>query len=221
MRDRDVSLNAELFDQLGRISRALASPRRLEIVDHLAQAEHTVDGLARLTGMSIANTSRHLQALRHARLVTVRRDGVFAHYALADDGVFRVWQAVRDLGEARLAEVRMLVRTRSEARDGEPIPLDALRARVEAGDVLLLDVRPEREFRTGHIPGALHIPIDELAARLHVLPMDRDVIVYCRGPYSALSDDAVAALRAHGYAAHRAAPGLPDWKAAGLPVETG
>jgi len=212
---------ADLFDQLGRISRALGSPRRLELVDLLAQAEHTVDALARHTGMSVANTSRHLQALRHARLVTVRRDGVFAHYALADEGVFRVWQAVRDLGEARLAEVRMLVRGRAEAHQTEPLTLVALRERVDGGDVLLLDVRPEREFRAGHIPGSLNIPVDELAARLHVLPMDREVVVYCRGPYSSFSDDAVAMLRAHGHAVHRSGPGLPDWRAAGLTVETG
>ncbi|MBI1795618.1 MAG: metalloregulator ArsR/SmtB family transcription factor [Candidatus Eisenbacteria bacterium] len=220
MKLRHDDFEAQIFDQLGRISRALASPRRLEIVDLLAQSEHTVEELARGTGMSVANTSRHLQALRHARLVTVRRAGVFAHYALADPGVFRVWQAVRDLGASQLAEVRMLV-ARRETGDDAPLALDALRDRIARGDLVLLDARPEREYRAGHIPGALNIPVDELAERLHVLPIEHEVVVYCRGPYCAFSDEAVVILRAHGHAARRAAAGLPDWRAAGLAVETG
>jgi rhodanese-related sulfurtransferase/AraC-like DNA-binding protein len=216
-----IDFKAQLFDQLGRISRALASPRRLELVDLLAQAEHTVEELARHTGMSVANTSRHLQALRHARLVSVRRSGVFAHYGLADPGVFRVWQAVRDLGEARLAEVRMLVRARHEAHETDALTLEDLRRRVDRGDSLLLDVRPEREYRAGHLPGALNIPLEELPARMHVLPLEREVVVYCRGPYSPFSDEAVAILKSHGHAARRASAGLPDWRAAGLDVEIG
>jgi rhodanese-related sulfurtransferase len=216
-----IDFKAQLFDQLGRISRALASPRRLELVDLLAQAEHTVEELSRHTGMSVANTSRHLQALRHARLVTVRRAGVFAHYTLADPGVFRVWQAVRDLGESRLAEVRMLVHARHETREVGAVTLDDLRERIARDEVLVVDARPEREFRAGHIPGALNIPVDELLARLHVLPLEREIVVYCRGPYCAFSDEAVAILRAHGHSARRVSGGLPDWRAAGLEVEIG
>ena len=218
MTDNDT-FNPQLYDQLARISRAMASPRRLELVDLLAQAERTVEALAKLTGMSVANTSRHLQALRGARLVMVRRAGLFAHYRLADEGVFRLWQSVRDLGEARLASVRELVE-RHFVRDGglEPVGLRELLDRLRAGDVVLLDTRPEEEFRSGHIPGALNMPVEELEARLHVLPMDQEVIAYCRGPYCMFSDQAVALLHAHGYRARRFSLGFPDWRAAGMPI---
>jgi rhodanese-related sulfurtransferase len=210
-----------LYDQLARISKAMASPRRLELVDLLAQGERSVEELARLTAMSVANTSRHLQSLRAARLVTVRRDGLFAHYRLADERVFRLWQAVRDLGEARLASVRELVRTHFVERTGRaPVGLDELRERERAGDLILVDVRPEREYRAGHIPGAVNIPVEELDARLHVLPVDQEIVAYCRGPYCGLSDQAVAVLEANGYAARRFALGLPDWRAAGHPVDS-
>jgi rhodanese-related sulfurtransferase len=209
----------QLYSQLGRVSRALASPRRLELVDLLAQGERTVEALARLTGMSIANTSRHLQALRAARLVTVRRAGLFAHYRLADDGVFRAWQSVRDLGAARLASVRELLdRYFADRRGLEPLTLQDLLDRLRVGEVVLLDTRPEEEFRSGHIPGALNVPVEELEARLHVLPMEQEVIAYCRGPYCVFADEAVAMLRANGYRARRLSLGFPDWRAAGLPV---
>ena len=211
---------AQLYDQLSRISRALASPRRLELVDVLAQGERTVEQLARLTSMSVANTSRHLQALKSARLVSVRRAGLHAHYRLAGEDVFRAWQAVRDLGESRLSTVRELVRARFHHRaEAETVDLDALLAHVRSGEVVVLDTRPEAEFRAGHIPGALHMPIEELEERLHVLPMDQELIAYCRGPYSTISDEAVAILQASGYRARRFSLGFPDWRAAGLPVE--
>lgn len=216
-----LEIKAQLFDQLGRVSRALSSPRRLELVDHLAQAERTVDQLARLTGMSVANTSRHLQALRNARLVGVRRAGTHAHYRLADEGVFRAWQAMRDLGERRLAELRVLAAARAARREADPLSLDALRERLEAADVLLLDARPEPEYRAGRIPGAVNVPLEELEARLHVLPLEREIVVYCRGPWCALADEVVEKLSALGYGARRLGPGLPDWRAAGHPVESG
>jgi rhodanese-related sulfurtransferase len=215
------SFNRQLYDQLARISKAIASPHRLELVDLLAQGERTVEELARLSSMSIANTSRHLQSLRAARLVTVRRAGLYAHYRLADERVFTMWQAVRDLGENRLAGVRELVRTHFGGRGAlEPVDLRELVDRRRAGVVILLDARPEREFRAGHIPGAVSIPVEELEARLHVLPVDQEIIAYCRGPYCGLSDEAVAVLSANGYRARRFALGLPDWRAAGLPVES-
>src|SRR5262245_53120499 len=158
---------SQLYSQLARVSRSLASPRRLELVDLLAQAERTVETLARLTGMSVANTSRHLQALRAARLVTVRRAGLFAHYRLADEGVFTVWRSVRDLGVARLASVRELLESYfSERASFEPVGVDELLGRLRAGDVVLIDTRPEDEFRSGHIPGALNVPVEELAEHL-------------------------------------------------------
>jgi rhodanese-related sulfurtransferase/DNA-binding transcriptional ArsR family regulator len=221
MSDEHSEFSERLFDQLARVSKAIASPRRLELIDALAQVERTVDELARLTSMSVANTSRHLQMLRAARLVAVRRSGLHAHYRLADDGVFRLWQAVRDLGLVRLSSVRELVRSRAgAASEREPIPLGELADGWKAGEVLLLDARPEREFRAAHIPGAINIPIDELEARLHVLPAEQEVVAYSRGPYCPLSDQAVTMLEANGYRARRFALGLPDWRAAGLPVES-
>ena len=216
---RPARFEASLYDQLARISKAIASPRRLELIDLLAQRERPVEELARLASMSVANTSRHLQALRAARLVLVRRAGLYAHYRLADEGVFRLWQAVRDLGEDRLASVRELVRShRPDRRALAPVGVDELLERVRSGDAVLIDTRPEEEFEAGHIAGALSLPVEELEARLHVLPMDREVIAYCRGPYCAFADRAVDLLVAQGYRARRFALGFPDWRAAGLPV---
>src|SRR5262245_60708613 len=211
-----------LYAQLARITRALASPRRLQLVDLLAQGERTVEVLATRSAMSVANTSRHLQILRAARLVIVRRAGLHAYYRLADDGVFRLWQAARDLGGARLSSMRELVRTYFVARAASPpIDLDELLERVRSGTAVLVDARPEDEFRAGHIAGAVSLPVDELEARLHVLPMDQEIIVYCRGPYCPFSDEAVTQLRVSGYRARRFALGYPDWRTAGLPSEGG
>ena len=214
--------DARLYDQLARLTKALASPRRLELVDLLSQRERTVDELARLSGMSVANTSRHLQALRSARLVMVRRAGLFAHYRLADGGVFELWRVVRDLGEKRLATVREMVSARFEHHaDGDRVGIDELGERLGSGATVVLDARPEDEFLAGHIAGAVNVPADEVEAHLHVLPMDQEVVVYSRGPYCAFADRAVATLRANGYRARRLALGFPDWRAAGLPVASG
>lgn len=211
----------QLYDQLARISKAISSPRRLQLVDILAQGERTVEELSQLAAMSVANTSRHLQSLRAARLVTVRRAGLYGHYQLADAQVFTLWQAVRDLGEARLASVRELVRSRFEERGtAEPILPEELLRSLGSGEAILLDARPEHEFRAGHIPGAVSIPVEELEARLHVLPADQQVIAYCRGPYCDFSDRAVETLLANGYRARRLSVGFPDWRAAGHPVES-
>lgn len=216
----NAGMNAAIYDQLARLTKALSSPRRLELVDLLAQGERSVDELAGLSGMSVANTSRHLQALRSGRLVAVRRSGLHAFYRLADEGVFALWQAVRDLGERRLASMRELVMTRFADRRVVPaIALDELVAGLESGDMVVVDTRPEPEFLAGHIAGALSVPLDELEARLHVLPMEQEAIVYSRGPYCDLSDRAVVTLRAAGYRARRLALGFPDWRAAGLPSE--
>ena len=210
---------SQLYDQLARLTKALASPSRLELVDLLAQRERTVEELARLSAMSVANTSRHLQALRAARLVMVRRSGLHAHYRLADGGVFELWQAVRDLGEKRLATMRELVSAHFENRAAlDLLSADELIERLRSGRAVLLDARPEDEFAAGHIAGAVNVPVEELESRLHVLPLDQEVIAYCRGPYCAFSDRAVVILRANGYRARRLALGFPDWRAAGLPV---
>ncbi|MDP9411206.1 MAG: metalloregulator ArsR/SmtB family transcription factor [Actinomycetota bacterium] len=209
-----------LFEQFARVGKALASPRRLQIVDLLAQGERTVEEIARETDMSVASASQHLQALKAARMVEARREGLYAHYRLADEDVFRTWQAVRALAESRLAEVEGIVETYLEDRDAlEAVDAAELMGRLSDGSVIVLDVRPEEEYRAGHIPGALSVPVDALEAALETLPRDREVVAYCRGPYCVFSDEAVAFLRTRGYRARRLRQGLPDWRAAGMPVE--
>ena len=209
-----------LYEQFARVSQALANPHRLELLDLLAQSERSVEELAREAGLSIANASQHLQALRRAQLVDVRRDGPYAHYRLSDDRVFRLWQAIRDLGQERLAELDRLVHSFLGERDGlEPVDLITLQQLLHDDDVVVLDVRPIKEFKAGHIPGAQSIPISELERRLDELSLEREVVAYCRGPYCVFSDEAVALLRARGFQANRLSAGLPDWRSAGLPVE--
>ena len=198
----------------------MANPHRLELLDLLAQAERTVEDLAREAGMSVANTSRHLQELKAARLVEVRREGLYGYYRLADERVFGAWRAIRELGEERLAEVDRLVGTYLTDRESlEAVSVEELLVKMREEGVLVLDVRPEEEYRAGHIPGARSVPLDRLAAHLEELPKDREVIAYCRGPYCVFSDEAVALLRSRGYRARRLTEGLPDWRAAGMPVE--
>ena len=210
-----------LFGQFARVGKALASPRRLEIVDLLAQGERTVEEIARETSMSVASTSQHLQALKAARMVEARREGLYAHYRLADEDVFRTWQAVRALGESRLAEVDGVIEAYLVDRDAlEVVDATELMERLTVGSVIVLDVRPEEEYRAGHIPGALSVPVDALEAALQTLPRDREIVAYCRGPYCVFSDEAVALLNSRGYRAKRLADGLPDWRAAGMPVES-
>jgi rhodanese-related sulfurtransferase len=209
-----------LFEQFAKVGKALASPKRLEIVDLLAQGERTVEEIARETAMSVASASKHLQALKAARMVEARREGLYIHYRLADEDVFRTWQAVRALGESRLAEVDRVVEVYLEDRDAlESVDAAELLERLSDGSVIVLDVRPEEEYRAGHIPGALSVPVDALEAALQTLPRDREMVAYCRGPYCVFSDEAVAFLRARGYRARRLRQGLPDWRAAGMPVE--
>ncbi len=209
-----------VFDQFARITKALASPVRLEIVDVLAQGERSVEALATEVGQSLANTSQHLKTLKEARLVDARRDGVHVRYRLADPQVVEVWRAVRSLGERQLAEIDRTVAAYLGDPDGfESITSDALLERLEAGNTVLIDVRPETEFRAGHIPGARSIPVSQLAARLTELPLDTAVVAYCRGPYCVMSYDALALLKAHGRHGIRLAEGLPDWRAAGRAVQ--
>lgn len=209
-----------LYEQFSRVGKAVANPHRLELLDLLAQRERTVEELAQHASLSIANTSQHLQALRRASLVEVRREGPYAYYRLADDRVFRLWQAIRDLGEERLAEVDRLVATYLGDRAGlEPVDAPALLQRMERDDVIVVDVRPVEEYAAGHIPGARSIPLDQLERQLKELSDGREVIAYCRGAFCVFSDEAVGLLRARGLRANRLAIGLPDWRSAGLPVE--
>jgi rhodanese-related sulfurtransferase/DNA-binding HxlR family transcriptional regulator len=210
----------KLFEQFARVGKALANPHRLEILDLLAQGERTVEDLAREAGMSVANTSRHLQELRAARLVEVRREGLYGYYRLADERVFAAWRAIRDLGEARLAEIDRLVGSYLTYRDSlEAVCAEELLAKMREEGVEVLDVRPEDEYRAGHIPGARSVPVERMEAYLEEIPRDREVVAYCRGPYCVFSDEAVALLMSRGYRVRRLREGLPDWRAAGLPVE--
>jgi len=211
----------QLFEQLARAAKALSSPRRLELVDLMAQGERSVEDLATLTGMSVANTSQHLQALRKALLVRPRREGLHTFYALSDDSVFRAWQAIRELGQRQFAEVDRLLKTYVVERASlESIAADELLRRIRNEDVIVLDVRPEPEYRAGHILGARSIPVKELRRRLADLPKRREIVAYCRGPFCVYADEAVSLLKRKGYRARRLDTGFPDWKSAGLPVET-
>ncbi len=210
-----------IFEQFARIGKALSHPKRLEILDILAQGERVVEEIARETAMPVANASQHLQVLRGARMVEVRREGLYAHYRLADEGVFRAWRAMRDLGEARLAEVDWVVETYLKDRGAmEAVDALGLMERLTDESVVVLDVRPEVEYRAGHVPGALSVPVSSLEAALQVLPKDKEIVAYCRGPYCVFSDEAVALLKARGYRASRLTEGFPEWRAAGLPVES-
>jgi rhodanese-related sulfurtransferase/DNA-binding transcriptional ArsR family regulator len=209
-----------IYEQFARVSKALGSGHRVELVELLTQGPRTVEALARLTDMSVANTSAHLQVLRGAGLVESTKDGLFVTYRLADPSVGDLLLAVRRVAEARLAEVQKITRAfLAENAQAEPIDERALRARVRKGEVTLLDVRPPEEFASGHIPGALSVPLPELARQLSTLPKRREVVAYCRGPYCVLAVEAVKQLRARGFKAVRLEEGVLDWAALGLPVE--
>ena len=209
----------QLYHQLARVSRALANPHRLELVDLLAQSERTVDDLGRLSGMTVANTSQHLKALRAALLVTVRRQGSFSFYRLSNEGVVRVWQAIRRLGQSQFAEIDRLLEAFVSGRERfESVSSAQLLERIRRNEVLVLDVRPVVEYRAGHIAGARSLPVHELGRRLRGIPKRREIVAYCRGPFCVYADEAVLKLRRRGYRARRLDVGFPDWKAAGLPI---
>lgn len=210
----------QLYEQFARIGKALANPHRLELLEVLAQCERSVEALAQETGLSVANASQHLQVLRAARLVDVRRAGVSIYYRLTDEAVFTLWQAMRQVGETHLAEVERVVQTFLQDREHlHPMGAEALLHGLAEQQVILLDVRPTEEYMAGHLPQARSVPLEELETRLQELPQDKEIVAYCRGPYCVFADEAVALLRARGYRAHRLEPGLPDWRALGFPIE--
>jgi rhodanese-related sulfurtransferase/DNA-binding transcriptional ArsR family regulator len=210
----------EIFANLARIGTALSSPKRIEFLELLAQAERSVDQLATLTGTTVANTSQHLQKLRQAGLVAARKEGQFVFYRLAGDEVVALLAGLGRVGEAYLAEVERIVRLYLTQKDDlEPVPADELLKRVRKGVVTVLDVRPPEEFAAGHLPGAINIPVRELEKRLKDLPKGKEVIAYCRGSYCLMSYDAVSMLRKKGFKARRLEAGLPEWRLAGYPVE--
>lgn len=211
-----------IFASLADVAQALGHVHRLELLEQLAQGERSVEELSARAKLSFANTSRHLQILRRARLVDTRRTGKHVLYRLAGDTeVVNLLRALGHVGERNVAEVERVMADYFHARDAlEPVAREELLSRIGAGLVTVLDVRPEDEFAQGHIAGALNIPIDELERRLTELPVGREVVAYCRGPYCVFSFEAVAALRGRGYLVRRMEDGYPEWKAAGLPVET-
>jgi rhodanese-related sulfurtransferase/DNA-binding MarR family transcriptional regulator len=208
-----------LFEAIALMGKAFASPRRLELLDLLAQAPRTVDELARASEQSMANTSQHLQALHAAGMVTRTREGTSVRYALAGTEALTVWLALRDASVARLAEVERAARDYL-GEDVEAVGRNELIERLGRGDVVLVDVRPREEFAAGHIDGARSIPLDELHQRLAELPADREVVAYCRGPFCAYAHDAVRTLQAAGRRARRLAEGWPEWRLAGGPTGT-
>jgi rhodanese-related sulfurtransferase len=216
----DRAAKTALFDEFARAAKALASGRRIELLDVLANGERTVEALAGEVGLTVANTSQHLQILRQAGLVNSRREGTSVHYRLASPEVFELWRTLRTLAASRLAEVERLAAAYLGDRDElEPVTREELARRLQDGDnLVVLDVRPAAEYAAGHLPGAVSIPVGELHRRLAELPGDRDIVAYCRGPYCAFAHEAVGLLREEGFAARRLEDGLPEWQAAGLAV---
>lgn len=210
-----------LFEELASLARALGHPNRLEILEHLAQGERSVDRLSERIGVTLANASQHLQQLKRAGLVAARRDGKHVLYRLSDDGTLDVLAALRQVAERNRAEVDRVVRGYFSDRDSmEPVSREELLGRIRDGLVTVLDVRPSDEFAMGHVPGALNLQLGELEARLSDLDPGKEIIAYCRSAYCVLAFEAVATLRARGYTARRLEDGFPEWRAAGLTVET-
>ena len=211
-----------LYDVFARTAKAAASPKRIELLELLAQGERSVEALAEATGMGVTNTSAHLQVLARSRLVETRKEGTKVFYRLSGDDVVAFVAVLRNLARSRLPDVEQVVRDYFAARDAlEPVRAEELLSRAQRGEVVILDVRPSQEFAAGHIPGALSVPLDELDGALARLPRRGEIVAYCRGPFCVLAPQAVERLRARGYRARRLADGLPEWRLAGLPVAVG
>lgn len=209
-----------LYQAIGRVAAALGNAGRLQILEFVAQGERSVDALAGMTGLSVANTSKHLQALRQAGLVHARKEGLRVFYSLAGDDVSLLLASLRGVAEHRAADVDKLLQTWLAHRDElEPVPAREVLDRLKKGLVTLLDVRPAEEYAAGHLPGALNVPIEKLESYLSKLPRRKEVVAYCRGPYCLMSFEAVEKLRKRGFKAQRLQDGYPEWRAAGLPVE--
>ena len=209
-----------IYEQLARIGKASSAPKRLELLDLLGQGPRTVEALAKESALSVANASQHLQVLRAARLVDAEKKGLYVEYRLADEEVGRFFVALRGLAQARLTEIENVRRAYLGEREAmEPVKADELLRRVRAGEVTLIDVRPASEYRAGHIPGALSVPLSELKARLRTLPRRREIVAYCRGPYCVMAVEAVELLRKRGFRAKRMEQGVVDWRARGRRVE--
>lgn len=216
----DAMAKAALFEAFAAVSKALANGKRLELVDLLAQGERSVDALAQAAGLGLTTASNHLQVLKQAGLVATRRQGTKVFYRLAGHDVARLWSLLRQVGSANLAGVERARAAYFGADDTEQLTREQFQARIAEGGVTLIDVRPGEEYAAGHIPGALSVPLDELADRLTELPADGTIVAYCRGAYCVLAHEAVRALGARGRRAVRLGDGMLEWRLAGLPVAT-
>ncbi len=210
----------QLFEQFARVGKALASGHRLELLEFLAQGERTVERLAEVAGLTVANTSQHLQHLRRVGLVAAHKRGLHVHYRLADPAVSELLAAMEKIAERQFADVERIVRSYLTAKDSlEPVSRTDLRKRLAHGSVTVLDVRPVEEFRAGHLPRAVNVPVKDIESYCKQLSRKKEIVAYCRGPYCVLAFEAVSRLRALGYRARRLQDGFPEWKTAGLPVE--
>lgn len=210
----------KVYGELARITKSIANPHRLEIIELLAQGEFSVEQIAEQTSLPIANASQHLQVLKNAQLVEINRQGNFIFYRLANTNVFKTWKALRELGVERIEAIDKVVKEfRKSSFDFETVTIDELIEKLESGKVTILDVRPESEYNQGRIANSISIPIEELPKRLKELPRRTEIIAYCRGPFCVYADEAVALLTKAGYNASRLEEGFPDWKLRELPVE--
>lgn len=213
------SVKQTLLEQFASVAKAIGHPHRFSLLEHLAQGERTVEGLAECSGLSVANVSQHLQTMRRSGLLVARREGKFVLYRLSDDSVLALMHAIHRVAERNIAEVEGVVRGYFNERDAlEPVSRAELRKRIKEGLVTVLDVRPADEFALGHIPGAVNIPANELKRRMSDLPKRQEVVAYCRGPFCVMAFEAVSLLRNHGFKSRRLEDGMPEWRAARLPV---
>jgi len=215
-----MSFKHDLFAQFARVGKALSNGNRLELLEFLAQGERSVEQLSKVAGLTVANTSQHLQQLRHAGMVSCRKEGLRVYYSISGDDVIKLLVALRAVAERHVTDVQYLLNTYLTVKDDlEPIPREELLERANAGLITVLDVRPAEEYAAGHVPGAINIPLQELEERLEELGKNQEIVAYCRGPHCVLAFDAVARLREKGINARRLEDGYPEWKTAGLPIE--
>jgi rhodanese-related sulfurtransferase/DNA-binding transcriptional ArsR family regulator len=217
---QEQSPKHQLYEQFAQVAKALGHAHKLELLELLAQGERNVEALATVAGFTVANTSRHLQQLRRAGLITSRKDGLYVFYRVAGDDVIELLRSLRRTGQRRISDLNDVVIGYFNDRDNlEPISRKELLRRSNDGLVTVLDVRPSEEYEAGHIPGALNVPLDKIKQHLATLPKDQQIIAYCRGEYCVLAFEAVATLRKKGFTARRLEEGYPEWRAAGLPID--